>query len=127
MKDDRTEKLLRVGESTLQTAFEFETELRELFGFNFIDGELDTALLPAIELILNPPQKVTKKGLAVAALYTLMKGHPRGFGRYYAGADRPYPRPSAEIKAEIDSGRPTYIAYLFDELKDALEEERQAG
>jgi hypothetical protein len=117
-------KLLQLQVDEVEVAYDFETELREMFGFNFIDGELDGALLPALAVVLKEGEHATKEGLAVAALYKLIKGHPRAFGRYFAGNDRPYPRSSSEVQAEIDSGKPTYMAHLYDELADALEEEK---
>jgi len=63
------------------------------------------------------------RGLAIAALHKFIQNHPRGFGRYFEGSDRPYPRPSKEVQAEIDAKLPTYIAHLKDELAEAIEEE----
>jgi hypothetical protein len=117
------DKLLRLGERAVDDAYRFETELREMFGFHFIDGELDSALLPAMEIVVEKAEIATKEGLAIAALYKLIHGHPRAFGRYFAGNDRPYPRPSKEVQAEIDAKTPTYIAHLQDELAEAIEEE----
>lgn len=122
-----TSRLLQVGERDLQEAHCYETELREMFGFHFIDGELDSALLPALEVILYQAEGATREGLAIAALYTLIKRHPRAFGRYFGGENRPWPRPSKELQAEIDSGKPTYIEYLYDELAVAIEEEAQGS
>ncbi|QDW35827.1 hypothetical protein FFI89_000925 [Bradyrhizobium sp. KBS0727] len=120
------DKLLRVEERTVYDAFQFETELRELFGFNFIDGELDSALLPAMEVVVEKADAATKQGLAIAALHKFINSHPRGFRRYFEGGDRPYPRPSKEVQAEIDAKLPTYIAYLQTELAEAIEEETKS-
>lgn len=117
-------RLLKTCEHDLEEAYFYETELREKFGFHFVDGELDSAVLPALEVILYQSEGATKEGLAVAALYTLMKRHPRAFGRYFEGNDRPWPRPSKELQAEIDSGKPAYMEHLYEELAVALEEEK---
>jgi len=117
------DRLLQLDERGVSDCSQFETELRETFGFHFIDGELDSALLPALEIVVEKADVATKHGLAIAALHKLIHGHPRAFGRYFAGKDRPYPRPSKEVQAEIDAKMPTYIAHLQDELAEAIEEE----
>jgi hypothetical protein len=119
------EELLQLDEREVYDAFQFETELREMFGFHFIDGELDSALLPAMNLVVEKADVATKEGLAIAALRKLIQSHPRAFGHYFAGSDRPYPRSSKEVQAEIDAKLPTYIAHLQEELEEAIEDERR--
>jgi len=37
-------------------------ELREMFGLHFIDGELDSALIPAMEVVVEKVDVATKQG-----------------------------------------------------------------
>jgi hypothetical protein len=64
----------------------------------------------------------TMPGTVVTVLKKFIKGHPRGFGRYYTGTD-PWPRPAAVIQAEIDERMPYALSWLRHELGDALEQE----
>jgi hypothetical protein len=111
----------------LREAYCYETELRALFDFKFIDLELDQALLPALEIVLALQEtgEATPLGMVVTFAETLMKGHPRGFGRYFSGVDRPWPRPSHVIQAEIDKRTPDYLDSLQLELSAALQDEAE--
>jgi hypothetical protein len=110
--------------SDVRDAIEFDTELKATFGLAWIDEEVREPLHDALHLLhdLTKDGVATVPGTALRVLKVLLKGHPRGFGRYYSGTD-PWPRASAKIQAEIDARMPDALDWLRYELKEALEQE----
>lgn len=117
-------KINNLDDRDIRDAIEFDTELKDMFGLAWIDDELREPLRDALHLVHNQMEdgNANVPGTVVKALKVLLKRHPRGFGRYYAGSD-PWPRPSPEIQAEIDARMPDALDWLRYELKEALEEE----
>ncbi len=117
-------RLDRLDCRDLRDAIEFDTELKDTFGVAWLDDEAREPLLNALERvqILIEDGGSTTAGIAVTALKILMKGHPRGFGRYYTGKD-PWPLPSDVVQAEIDRRLPFALEWLRVELAEALSEE----
>ena len=117
-------KIDALDEGDIRDAIEFDTELKDMFGLASIDDELREPLHDALHLLHDQMEDGVAKvpGTAVEMLKKFIKGHPRGFGRYYTGTD-PWPRPSAEIQAEIDAQMPDALYWLRYELKEALEQE----
>jgi hypothetical protein len=112
----------------LRDAIEFETELKDTFGFAWVDDEIQEPLTDALQRLHDMIEdgSATMAGIAVTVLKVLMKGHLRGFGRYYSGKD-PWPRPSAVVRAEIDRLMPSALEWLRVELEEALAEEADAS
>jgi hypothetical protein len=108
----------------VRDAIEFDSELKDTFGLASIDEEVRKPLHDALHLLhdLMEDGVATVPGMALRVLKVVLKGHPRGFGRYYTGTD-PWPRPSAEIQAEIDARMPDALDWLRYELKEAFEQE----
>jgi hypothetical protein len=121
-------KINTLDERDIRDAIEFDTELKDMFGFAWIDDEVRMPLHDALHLLhdLMEDGVANVPGTVVRVLKILLKGHPRGFGRYYSGSD-PWPRPSAEIQAEIDARMPDALDWLRYELAEALEEEAAAA
>jgi hypothetical protein len=117
-------KLNKLDERDIRDAIEFNTELKDMFGLGWIDEEIGVPLRDALHLLceLLEDGVAIVPGTVVRVLKVLLKGHPRGFSRYYTGTD-PWPRPSAEIQAEIDARMPDALDWLRYELKEALEQE----
>ena len=117
-------KINTLNERDIRDAIEFDTELKDMFGLAWIDEELREPLHDALHQLhdLMEDGVANIPGTTVRALKVLLKGHPRGFGRYYSGSD-PWPRPSAEIQAEIDARMPDALDWLRYELNEAFEQE----
>jgi len=117
-------KINTLDERDILDAIEFDTELKDMFGLASIDEEVRTPLSDALHLLhdLMEDGVANVPGTVVRVLKVLLKGHPRGFGRYYSGTD-PWPRPSAVIQVEIDARMPDALYWLRHELKEALEHE----
>jgi len=118
------ERLNDLDKRDIQDAIEFETERKDMFGLAWMDEELRVPLSDALQVIHEEMERnaTNVAATSVKALKALLKGHSRGFAHYYTGADR-WPRPSAEIQAEIDAQMPDALEWLRYELKEALEEE----
>jgi hypothetical protein len=137
--NDKTGVLRRMRDYALEEhdvrdAADYKTELSEMFGFDYhaIDGELDRALLPALDKIVELAElveagKATPYSLGVEALRVGMEGHPRGFGRYFVVVETPWPRNSAVIQAQIESETLQLVDWLRFELNCAREEEALAA
>jgi hypothetical protein len=92
-------KLNKLDERDIRDAIEFNTELKDMFGLGWIDEEIGVPLRDALHLLceLLEDGVAIVPGTVVRVLKVLLKGHPRGFSRYYTGTD-PWPRPSAEVQ-----------------------------
>jgi hypothetical protein len=112
----------------VRDALEFNTELKDMYGFAWIDDEVSVPLRDSLHQSLDMLEdgSATMLGMVVSAQKMLMKRHPRGFGRYYSGKD-PWPRPAGEIQAEIDAAMPDALEWLRYELKESLEAEAEAA
>ncbi|XIA65699.1 hypothetical protein ACFIOY_05455 [Bradyrhizobium sp. TZ2] len=121
-------KLNNLDERDIRDAIEFNTELKDMFGLAWIDDEISEPLRDALQLLHEVIEDgaAIVPGTVVRVLKVLLKGHRRGFSRYYTGTD-PWPRPSVQVQAEIDAQMPNALDWLRYELKEALEEEAQAG
>jgi hypothetical protein len=117
-------KINTLDDRDIRDAIEFDTELKDMLGLAWIDDEARIPLHDALHLLhdLMEDGVANVPGTVVRVLKVLLKGHPRGFGRYYSGTD-PWPRPSANIQAEIDARMPDALDWLQYELKEALEQE----
>jgi hypothetical protein len=117
-------RLDRLCSRDIRDALEFETEFKDTFGFAWVDEEARVPLEDSLKCLLAMQEDgaATIPGMVVAALKVLLKGHPRGFGRYYSGKD-PWPRPSSVVQAEIEKEMPFALYWLRFELKEALEME----
>ena len=124
--DDK--RLDRLNSRDIIDAVQFDTEFKDTFGFAWIDEEVRNPLADALEQLLVELEDAgaTIPGIVVRVLKVVMKGHPRGFGRYYSGTDL-WPRPSQVVQKEIDERLPDALNWLRFELKEALEEERRDG
>jgi hypothetical protein len=122
------DKINTLSARDIRDAIEFDSELKDMFGFAWLDDEVRIPLADSLHLLLDMLEDAVANvpGMVVSALKILIKGHPRGFGRYYPGKD-PWPRPSVEIRAEIDAQMPDALDWLRYELKEALEEEAAAA
>lgn len=122
------EKLNALSIRDIRDAIEFDTEFKYTFGLARIDDEISGPLTDALELLLSMLEdgNVTVPGMVVQCLKSLLKGHRRAFGRYFARAEDPFPRPSVVVQAEIDERMPTAMAWLRYELKEAREKEAAA-
>lgn len=117
-------KISTLDDRDIRDAIEFDTELKDMFGLAWIDDELRIPLHDALHVLHDQMEDGVANipGTVVKALKALLKRHPRGFGRYYTGTDR-WPRPSAEVQAEIDNRMPDALDWLRYELNEALEQE----
>jgi hypothetical protein len=122
------EKINALDERDIRDALEFDSELKDMFGFAWIDDEARGLLRDALNQMeyMLEDGVATTRGVTVSQLKLLMKQFPRGFGRYYSGND-PFPRPAAQVQAEIDTAMPHALEYLRFELKEALELEGAAA
>jgi hypothetical protein len=119
-------KLNKLDERDIRDAIEFNTELKDMFGLGWIDEEIGVPLRDALHLLceLLEDGVAIVPGTVVRVMKILLKGHRRGFSKYYTGTD-PWPRPSAEVQAEIDARMPDALDWLRYELEEALEEEAE--
>jgi hypothetical protein len=117
--DDK--KLASLTSRDLSDAIEFNTEFKQTFGFVWIDEEGREPLTDAMEelLALLEDGSATVPGMLIKALKKAVKGHVRGFGRYYTGGSDPWPRPPAIVEAEIEYRMPDALWWLRQELADA--------
>ncbi|KJC44548.1 hypothetical protein UP06_18980 [Bradyrhizobium sp. LTSP857] len=115
-------RLRQLSERDLYDASRFETELKDTFGFGWVDDEVREPLEDAINQFISMSEQgdATPAGIFATALKVFLKAHPRGFGRYYSGHD-PWPRSPELIRAEIDARMPIALSWLQDELDEALE------
>lgn len=118
------DKLNSLCARDIQDAIEFNTEFKDTFGFSWIDEEVRTPLTDALQKLLDMSEDccATVPGIVVTVLKVLVKGHPRGFGRYYPGVD-PWPRASSIVQVEIDTEMPEALRWIRFELEEALEQE----
>jgi hypothetical protein len=109
-------------------ALRFESELKDTFGFAWVDSEVRRPLQEALQLGCDLIEEgaATPHGILAMVLKKFMTGHLRGFGRYCSGKD-PWPRPSAVVKAEIVRGLPFALNWLRQELRESLAHERYLG
>jgi hypothetical protein len=105
-------------------ALEFESEFKATFGFAWVDEEVRRPVEKALQRALDLHEDGSATLMVAAALKELLKGHLRGFGRYFARKD-PWPRPSSVVQAEIDEEMPFALDWLRVELEEALEMERK--
>jgi hypothetical protein len=115
------EQLNQLDERDIYDAAQFESELKDMFGFSWVDDEVREALVAALVCLhdMLEDASATTAGICVTTIKTLMKGHLRGFGRYYNGVD-PWPRPSAVVQDDIDTRMPEALRWLRCELAEAL-------
>jgi hypothetical protein len=98
--------------------------LMKMFDLRFLDRELRRVIDPALESIADLHQygRVTMPGLGVGVLKTALKNNA-AFDRYFQKPNE-WPRPSAEVQAEIDNRMPDALQWLRRELEEALKKEK---
>jgi hypothetical protein len=121
------ERLRLLDKREVEDLLDFETEFKATIGATWVDEEVRRPVEAAFKLALELLEdgNVTPLGLVAMVLKALLKGHPRGFGRYYTGGPDPWPRPSAVVKAELDAEMPFALEWLRTELQESLEKERE--
>lgn len=119
------ERLRLFDRREVEDLLEFETEFKATIGVTWIDEEGRRPVEDAFKLALELHEdgNVTALGMVAMAIKTLLKGHLRGFGRYYTGGPDPWPRPSALVKEELDAEMPFALEWLRTELQESLEKE----
>lgn len=118
------DRLRRLDARDIRDATKFDTELKDTFGLASMDEELRNPLCDALSRLLDNLEdgSSTVPGMVVMSIKALLKGHPRGFGRYYSGKD-PWPRSPAVVQTEIDERMPDALRWLRYELQEAHEQE----
>lgn len=116
-------------EYDLQDAYDYRTEMMEMFQARHIDDKLETVIWAGLEFALEAmkSERATVSGIVVGTMRAMLWSQ-QAFHSYFHGPRRPYPRSIKDIEAHIEAEktRSVTLHYLEGELEDALDLEARA-
>lgn len=117
-------------EYDLHEAFQFRTEMMEMFYLRHTDQRIETVIWAGLEFALEEMEKkdVSVCGIVVGTMRAMLASQ-QSFYPYFCGPVRHYPRRIEHVRADIESEkkRSRHLGYLEMELEDALEMEALAA
>jgi hypothetical protein len=113
----------------LQDAYDYRTEMMEMFQARHIDDKLETVIWAGLEFALEAmkSEHATVSGIVVGTMRAML-WNQQTFHSYFHGPRRPYPRSVKDIEAHIEAEkiRSVTLHYLEGELEDARNLEARA-
>lgn len=116
-------------ERDLQDAYDYRTEMMEMFQARHIDDKLETVIWAGLDSALEAmkSEHATVSGIVVGTMRAMLWSQ-QAFHSYFHGPHRPYPRSVKDVKAHIEAEKTRSITlhYLELELEHALDLEARA-
>lgn len=127
--DDPDKSIHAYGEYDLYQAFEYRTEMMEMFHLRHTNQEIETVISAGLEYALDEMQQndVSVCGIVVGTMRAMLESQ-QTFYSFFNGPLKHYPRRIDVIRADIESEqkRSRHLGYLEMELEDALQMEALA-
>lgn len=128
-KSDPETEVHAYYERDLQNAYNYRTEMTEMFQARHIDDKLETVIWAGLNFALEAMESehATVSGIVVGTMRAMLWSQ-QAFHTYFYGPTRPYPRSVKDIKAHIEAEktRSVTLHYLKAELEHALDLEARA-
>lgn len=128
-KSDPEAEVHAYCERDLQDAYDYRTEMMEMFQTRHIDDKLETVIWAGLNFALEAMESehATVSGIVVGTMRAMLWSQ-QAFHTYFYGPTRPYPRSVKDIKAHIEAEktRSVTLHYLEAELEHALDLEARA-